>query len=227
MATSNKNIKSWEDSFKTQEQLASEMISKFSYKVNEGLAWRTVTEDGDTFRRLSYMVKHQEKLATSYEELDAIYQRMANDVDGLTDAELEALNANKNLLDAQKGYIDDLNSFADSLLSKTFTANTNYAQSMALLNTALSGFATSTDKSQSSSDIQTYANNAITYIGKNSASLSDEKYKTALIANSIKNTAMINDTGSFKTVEDKLEEMKVAIVAELSDIKTNTEREYA
>ena len=119
MATSTNNIKSWVDSFKTQEELAADMMSAFSYKK---LIWSPYDDDGVELYT-SFLQTTTETLATSMEELNAIYERMANDVDGLTDAELEALNANKALIEAQTSLIDNavasftsnMQSMADSI----------------------------------------------------------------------------------------------------------------
>jgi len=98
---------------------------------------------------------------------------------------------------------------------------------MALLNESILGFSTSDDQSISADNIMDYANDAVDFINKSSTSAADRNYETAMISNKIKDLAIENDVGSLKSVEDRIVEMKDAIVAELSDIKDNTEREYA
>ena len=73
MATSKNNSKAFLDSFKTQKQLAEDMA-----KV-QGVT-----------------------LATSQKGLMALYYKLANDTDGLTNADLNLLNANKALLTSTK-----------------------------------------------------------------------------------------------------------------------------
>ncbi|MCX6076432.1 MAG: DUF4214 domain-containing protein [Campylobacterales bacterium] len=69
MADSRQNIKSWEDSFKTPTQLAQDMASTL------GVA-----------------------LATSLDDLNTMFSKLSTDTDGLTNADLALLNANKDLL---------------------------------------------------------------------------------------------------------------------------------
>lgn len=70
--TSNKNIKSFQNSFKTDEQLAADLATIAG-----------------------------QNLVTTYEELNKVFREMATDVDGLTDEELNYLNANKELIETQ------------------------------------------------------------------------------------------------------------------------------
>jgi|GEM_PF-6335696 len=145
----------------------------------------------------------------------------------IADSFTEVADASKTLLDANEELISGLLTFANNMLYNSLSAEINYGYSMTMLSAALNGFASSTDKAQSSTDIQSYAANAVNYINSSATSLSEQQYQTALIANRIKDTVALNDNGSFKTVEERIIEMKDAIVAELQDINANTEREYA
>jgi hypothetical protein len=116
------NIKSWQDSFKTQEELASEMMSQFEKEgmiLQDFWANSSYIKSGNSPHSWMYETGLvSEELATNMEELNAIYERMANDVDGLTDAELEALNANKALIDEQTSLIDNaVESFTNNMQS--------------------------------------------------------------------------------------------------------------
>ena len=99
------NIKSWTDSFKTQEDLAAEMIGAFSYSEWEKVE-RSFTLFGrkTSFESLALVTKNYE-LATSMEELNEIYKKFKNDTDGLTDAKLEALQANRALIESSDDFI--------------------------------------------------------------------------------------------------------------------------
>ena len=95
MAKSRENIKSFLDSLKTPEMLASDMASSLGVNV-----------------------------AGSVEELSALFTSLSNDMDGLSDADLELLNANKALLENTDEYqkeIDGLNITLDDVTSNIST----------------------------------------------------------------------------------------------------------
>ena len=97
MATSNNNIKSFEDSFKSSHEIASDMAEALNVS-----------------------------LATSYSELDALFESLKGGIDGLTDAELDLLNANKELIASSTKALDDawLGEYSTlSQLQKTQYAN--------------------------------------------------------------------------------------------------------
>ncbi len=73
MATSEKNKKSWLDSFKTENEITQDLFKQ-----------------------------SREKMATDYEELQNLYMKLSSDKQGLDDNELNFLNANKSFLDKEK-----------------------------------------------------------------------------------------------------------------------------
>lgn len=95
MASSRENIKSFMDGLKTNEQLAADMAGTLGTK-----------------------------LATTVDELAAMFVRMSQDADGLTDNELELINANKALLENTDKYqeqIDSLNVTLDDVTGSIST----------------------------------------------------------------------------------------------------------
>jgi len=82
METSRENIKDFQDSFKTDEQLALDISS------TTGIA-----------------------LATTEAGLTSLFESLSKGIDGLTDLELELLEANKELIDSNK---ENIKSFVDS-----------------------------------------------------------------------------------------------------------------
>ena len=81
------NIKSWLDSWLTAEELAQNMANTLGVTV-----------------------------ATSFEELDTLFLLLSEDADGLTNAELELLNANKDLITTAEELAEATDSVNDSLL---------------------------------------------------------------------------------------------------------------
>ena len=77
MTTSRENILSWTNSFKNERELANDLAT--SLGVN---------------------------LATSLTSLDTLFNQLSTDADGLTDAELELLEANKALLESYEDNIE-------------------------------------------------------------------------------------------------------------------------
>jgi hypothetical protein len=94
MINSNENIKEWNDGFKTNQELAQQMADVLNVS-----------------------------LATSMEELNSLFNKLSTDAEGLTNAELEALEANKSLIEDNQKLIDDavlnfsnnMKSMADSI----------------------------------------------------------------------------------------------------------------
>ncbi len=78
LASSNENIKSWEDGFKSDYEKAQDLAKSFN-----------VT------------------LATSYSELDSLFETLKGGIEGLSDAELELLDANKALLEESSSALND------------------------------------------------------------------------------------------------------------------------
>ena len=96
MISSRENMKSWNDSFKSDEELLQDLANTLNVRV-----------------------------ATSVEELDALFNLLSNDTIGLTDAELELLEANKDYLisigkmaEATSNAANNLKSFYDSFRSQ-------------------------------------------------------------------------------------------------------------
>jgi len=88
---SQSNIKEWQDSFKTQEQLMQDMANSFSVP-----------------------------LATTYTELDILFKTLSQGIDGLTDSELTFMKANKEALDAtEKANKEALKTSLSTMLSDT------------------------------------------------------------------------------------------------------------
>ena len=76
LKTSTDNIKAWEDGFKTQQELASDMATSLGVSV-----------------------------ANSFDGLDSLFKNFKNDIDGLIDIEYDFLKANKALLDNTKSML--------------------------------------------------------------------------------------------------------------------------
>ena len=93
MVTSRENIKSWQDSFKTDEELARDLAGTL------GLS-----------------------LATNLDDLNKIFIKLSNDAFGLTDAELEFLEVNKD-------YIESLDETTEAL-DEAAEAHEEYIQSL-------------------------------------------------------------------------------------------------
>lgn len=95
MSTSRKNIISWFDSLKTDEQRAQDMADALGVRV-----------------------------ANNANELSYLFTVLSNDIDGLTDADLEFLNANKALLESTQTYetqIESLNTTLDNVTGNIST----------------------------------------------------------------------------------------------------------
>lgn len=110
LTSSTENIKSWYDSFKSQEQLASD------------LAQSIFQEELASMRGMSNFSLSIPKLVDSFAELDAMMIKMSSDKLGLTDLDLEFLNINKTIieetLDSNKAILDStLSSITDSISS--------------------------------------------------------------------------------------------------------------
>lgn len=99
MVTSAANIATWqqrnESALETTQRLFSEMFPL----------------DGTTLRSLS----EGTQIAQTQEELDALFELLANDMDGLTDAELELLEANQAYIDQMEENTNSMLSWLDSL----------------------------------------------------------------------------------------------------------------
>lgn len=99
MVTSAANIATWqqrnESALETTQRLFSEMFPL----------------DDTTLRSLS----EGTQIAQTQEELDALFELLANDMDGLTDAELELLEANQAYIDQMEENTNSMLSWLDSL----------------------------------------------------------------------------------------------------------------
>ena len=102
---SDSNIKEWNDSFKTQEELAIEMAKSLGVNV-----------------------------AASNNELFSLFDTLKGGVDGLTDAELELLNANKYLIESNKDLIESNKELEKSRLEEYLNSVT---QNISTLETSL------------------------------------------------------------------------------------------
>jgi len=127
MAKNQANIKAWEDSFKSQGELASDMLSRI---ISENLVdvEKTSTmrvRTGDWYDRRwvdethTYVVQEVQantlSLATTMEELDGLYVTLKEDADGLTEADKELLDINKALIEQTLSNTYSQKQFADSL----------------------------------------------------------------------------------------------------------------
>jgi len=106
--TSTENFKTWTDSFKTQGELLADMANDtISQNRTIEVERRRNPFGGGMFGRGSryYDVEVESftnntiKVAESFEELDKLALVLANDVDGLTDADLKFLEANKSMIE--------------------------------------------------------------------------------------------------------------------------------
>ena len=116
LASSRENMKSFTDSFKTDEQLLSDMASNLSYTTSEVVRKRHIGPWLSSFP-LYYLAeeitKHTPEIAKTAEELQTLFKNLSGGIDGLTDAELEFLDANKELIES--GLNDYIDEITDSL----------------------------------------------------------------------------------------------------------------
>jgi len=96
MAASRENIKSFEDSFKTDEQLTQDMAQKLGVTI-----------------------------ATTNEGLMSLFENLKGGIDGLTDSELDFLNANKELIESNEELIES----NEALIDEAFKTSYNNVQS--------------------------------------------------------------------------------------------------
>jgi len=123
IASSANNIKTWEDSFKTETQLLEDMANNIDYQGN---------------------------IATTNDELQNMFETLKDGVGGLTDAELEFLEANEKLIQkTQDIYEDVLGGWIDSLGGSLDTIQ-NTADSLRMLDntTTLQDYYNSMSKTQ-------------------------------------------------------------------------------
>ena len=90
MASSKSNIKSWQDSFKTQDELLQDMAKSFNVKV-----------------------------ATTTDELNKLFENLKGGIGGLTDAELEFLNTNKSVVKSLTELSKNEVEYRESILEST------------------------------------------------------------------------------------------------------------
>jgi hypothetical protein len=87
LETSTDNIKTWTDSFKTDDELANDLASEAGFT-----------------------------LATTLDELSSIFNMLSTDAEGLSDIELDALMANKEMLTSTiDSFSDNMQSMAESI----------------------------------------------------------------------------------------------------------------
>jgi hypothetical protein len=99
MASSRENIKSYEDSFKSEEQITKEMAKTLGITV-----------------------------ATTSKELTSLFETLKEGIDGLNDSELEFLLLNKELLEEQTSLIDSITNYVKELRgsSSTLSSGTTF-----------------------------------------------------------------------------------------------------
>ncbi len=193
LANSTANIKDFEDSFKSQEELAQDLSDAIGYPL-------ATTEDG----------------------LFDLFETLKGGIDGLTDSELEFLNSNKDLISSLEDAQQSLNDWADGIFDNQKLSTLGAQYSISALNAAISGYADATDKQVAADNIIKYANDAIDYTKATSGSLADYNFQSAVIANSVRDVEQI-DIGSFKSVEDAINEQTAVLSNLLDDIKDNTQ----
>jgi len=122
LQTSTDNIKAWKDSFKSDEELLSDMASELSYTTQETVTSQSLVgyEKQTTSWGSSYYTPIYEdietlvdvlktpEIARTQEELDSLFESLSGGIDGLTYAELEFLNANQDLIDATQSIYEDV-----------------------------------------------------------------------------------------------------------------------
>jgi len=116
LKTSKNNINSWKDSFKNQQELASDTMAKLTYNTYKNVRHIHKTFFGTYATYSLDSISHNRKLATSFSELDKLYIALSTDSDGLTDSEKKALDLNKSILDYRKKEKDSLQDTYDLLL---------------------------------------------------------------------------------------------------------------
>lgn len=151
LTNSRKNTESWTDSFKTDAEKASDLMSKLMVTTLDGFYTQTV---GSWYNRHTISIPiystHEAVLAQSFEELDKLFITFSTDLDGLTNAEKEALDVNKSLLqsyqDLNIGIENSIISTTDSILQK-LNNTTNDKNALLMFQTNISTALTSADRS--------------------------------------------------------------------------------
>lgn len=191
------NIKSFNDSFKTDEQLLNDLHSE----LGRGSIAKTIPQLMDLFETLK------------------------QGVDGLTDSELEFLEANKALLDSnieiKTSLFDNIQSFVDGLKDSIIAKDT-----ATTFNTFSSSFNSMIDAiidgSQNMGEAgNTAINNARSYLDTVSAtatSARDISFAKAVIANRFSDIVATPDT-SLNTINSTLNSNNAQLVAELQSLK--------
>jgi tape measure domain-containing protein len=139
---SESNIRSFEDSFKTQEQIVAEMMSEFGYG-----------------------------LSNSMEGLQVLFGIFSRSGGELTDAELEALEANKALIESYEALSETIENNLTSVIEKLRAPTTDAAQSIEKFYDALNRA-----KMLKGGDLETYSEALNTAIGYSDALMNSENF---------------------------------------------------
>jgi len=209
MASSQKNIKSFADSFKTETELLEDMRASLSYTEQTGARGEWIKQYnawgryiGTTFRITKIFEEVTPKIANTYEELQELFNNLQDGIGGLTDAELEFLEANKALIDANEATMRSLVEFADGLTALG-SGTEESAFSLSMFFNALDGFAGAQDKSAAAEQIKQYANDSVEYFRQSAQSGADYRFNTAMVANAIRNLDAV-EPANFGTIEAAL-----------------------
>ena len=198
MITSDDNIKSWIESSSQDDAVALAMMNEQGYT-----------------------------LAESFEGLDNIFLDMSNDIDGLNDSELEALNANKDLLesyqDLNKGIEESIISTTESILN-SLNGSTSDTNALLQFQTDLANAMNATDRSE----VQNYLDDASNYTeslknAENFQTQQDMLFAQAVATNqltSIEDTANKNLEELVGDLNEQLIVLTDVTIQQANEIKT-------
>lgn len=172
MEKSRNNIKSFTDSFKSKSELVDDMAKSISYLGVK------MTDIGNGIN-VPMLAEVHPQVAKTQEELKQLFEKLKGGVGGLTDQELEFLNANKDLLDSEgkltnttKGLEDAFNSLEGGIRSQI-----NSVQSLlASVNNSINSVTASRNKYLGTITSRSDVMNSLDYFGSLSGS---KKYSQA------------------------------------------------
>lgn len=196
MTTSRDNIKSYLDSFKTSEQLLQDLADTLNLKV-----------------------------ANSVDELNLLFNRLSSDTLGLTDAELELLEANKDYLESIKAtrnsLIDNLSNFVKSI-NDSITKDTTFREFSTSFNSMINAIKLgSGDLSDIGNATIETAQSYLDTVARTAKSSAEIEFAKKIVANKFEGVinakditlGTINDTLKISFNEDSV------IVKALNDVK--------
>ena len=133
MSDATRNATAWTDTFKSQEEILQDLLSNLTSQLSEEgsrtseqRVWEVGTWGfgGSYVERMitevfDIITDNTLTLATSMDELDALFVTLSTDIDALTDSDLEFLNANRMYIEQ----LDAISTSLDSTVWETFATD--------------------------------------------------------------------------------------------------------